>query len=50
MTWEKVAPSLAQARTCIVADLRGYGDSDAPESRDGALYAKRGDGGGNWLV
>ena len=41
MTWEKVAPALAAHRTCVVADLRGYGDSDAPESPDGALYAKR---------
>jgi haloacetate dehalogenase len=41
MTWEKVAPALAAHRTCVVADLRGYGDSGAPESRDGALYAKR---------
>lgn len=37
MTWEKVAPDLVAHRTCIVADLRGYGDSDAPESCDGAL-------------
>lgn len=41
MTWAKVAPALAAHRTCVVADLRGYGDSDAPESRDGALYSKR---------
>ncbi len=41
MTWEKVAPALAAHRTCVVADLRGYGDSDAPESQDGALYSKR---------
>jgi haloacetate dehalogenase len=41
MTWEKVAPALAAHRTCVVADLKGYGESDAPESRDRALYAKR---------
>jgi haloacetate dehalogenase len=41
LTWETVAPSLSEGRTCVVADLRGYGDSDAPESWDGALYTKR---------
>lgn len=41
MTWERVAPSLAQGHTCVVADLRGYGQSDAPHSEDGALYTKR---------
>jgi haloacetate dehalogenase len=41
MTWEKVAPELARRRSCVVADLRGYGGSDAPASRDGTLYSKR---------
>ncbi len=41
MAWEKVAPALSAQRTCVVADLRGYGDSDAPKSKDGALYSKR---------
>ncbi len=37
--WEKVAPVLAQHFDVIVPDLRGYGDSDAPEGV--AAYAKR---------
>lgn len=41
MCWERVAPELASRNRVIVADLRGYGMSGAPESRDGALYAKR---------
>lgn len=41
MCWEKVAPSLARSRQVVVADLRGYGASGAPESHDGALYSKR---------
>lgn len=39
--WRHVAPRLAERRTVVVLDLRGYGESDAPPSRDGALYAKR---------
>ncbi|GAA1023844.1 fluoroacetate dehalogenase [Acrocarpospora pleiomorpha] len=40
--WHRVAPSLARDRTVIVADLRGYGDSDKPEETPGAgTYAKR---------
>lgn len=41
MCWEHVAPRLAMSRSVVVADLRGYGQSGAPESLDGALYAKR---------
>ena len=41
MCWSNVAPALARTNRVIVADLRGYGDSHAPESADGALYAKR---------
>jgi haloacetate dehalogenase len=37
--WEKVAPRLAKDFDVIVPDLRGYGDSDAPEGA--AAYAKR---------
>jgi haloacetate dehalogenase len=39
--WRHVAPRLAARHTLVVLDLRGYGDSDAPPSRDGAAYAKR---------
>lgn len=31
-TWRKVAPALAQHYTVIVPDLRGYGDSEKPET------------------
>lgn len=42
MCWEKVAPTLAQDFTCIVPDLRGYGESDAPpDSEDHSIYSKR---------
>lgn len=37
--WEKIAPGLAAHFDVIVPDLRGYGDSDAPEGV--AAYAKR---------
>ncbi|MEX3017683.1 alpha/beta fold hydrolase [Gymnodinialimonas hymeniacidonis] len=37
--WEKIAPSLAEHFDVIVPDLRGYGESDAPEGV--AAYAKR---------
>ncbi len=37
--WEKVAPRLAEDFDVIVPDLRGYGDSDAPEGAE--AYAKR---------
>lgn len=42
MTWAPVAADLAQQFTCIIPDLRGYGDSSAP--RDDAAhstYSKR---------
>ena len=32
--WHKIAPRLAKDFTVIVADLRGYGDSDKPASSD----------------
>ncbi len=40
--WHKIAPRLAEDFTVIVADLRGYGDSDKPASSDDhAVYSKR---------
>ena len=40
--WHKIAPLLAKDFTVIVADLRGYGDSDKPQtSADHAIYSKR---------
>lgn len=41
-TWHAVAPALAERHRVVVADLRGYGDSDKPESApDHMPYAKR---------
>lgn len=37
--WEKIAPALAAQFDVIVPDLRGYGESDAPEGVE--AYAKR---------
>ncbi|GAB5449416.1 alpha/beta fold hydrolase [Gymnodinialimonas sp.] len=37
--WERIAPRLAEHFDVIVPDLRGYGDSDAPEGID--AYSKR---------
>ena len=34
LMWHKTAPSLSDHFTVIAADLRGYGDSMAPESDD----------------
>ena len=40
--WHKIAPQLARDFTIIIADLRGYGDSDKPPtSADHAVYSKR---------
>ena len=40
--WHKIAPQLARDYTVIIADLRGYGDSDKPPtSADHAVYSKR---------
>ena len=40
--WHKIAPLLIKDFTVIVADLRGYGDSDKPPtSADHAVYSKR---------
>jgi haloacetate dehalogenase len=39
--WHRVAPLLAKTHRVVCMDMRGYGWSSAPASRDGALYAKR---------
>lgn len=40
--WHLVAPRLSERRTVILADLRGYGDSDKPvPEADGTTYSKR---------
>jgi haloacetate dehalogenase len=40
--WHRVAPGLAERRTVVLADLRGYGDSARPASTaDHASYSKR---------
>jgi len=41
LIWRKVAPLLAEHFTVVAPDMRGYGDSDAPASRDGEGYSKR---------
>ena len=42
LMWHSVAPDLARDHTVVVADLRGYGDSDKPApDADGNRYAKR---------
>ena len=40
--WAVVAPALAETHDVIVPDLRGYGDSEAPEDdADHTVYSKR---------
>ena len=40
--WRHVAPSLTDAFTVVMTDLRGYGESDAPVGPDdGSAYSKR---------
>jgi haloacetate dehalogenase len=40
--WRHVAPGLAEDRTVVVADLRGYGDSGKPTpDAERLVYAKR---------
>jgi haloacetate dehalogenase len=39
--WHQIAPELAKQFTLVIPDLRGYGWSSAPASRDGAAYTKR---------
>ncbi|MGH3811351.1 MAG: alpha/beta fold hydrolase [Pseudonocardiaceae bacterium] len=42
LIWHHVAPALAAEYTVVLTDLRGYGDSDKPESSpDHATYAKK---------
>lgn len=41
LMWARVAPVLAERFTIVAMDLRGYGWSSAPRSRNGELYAKR---------
>lgn len=42
LMWRHVAPRLAEERTVVVTDLRGYGRSDKPEpDAAGERYAKR---------
>jgi pimeloyl-ACP methyl ester carboxylesterase len=42
LIWHHVAPKLATDYTVVLADLRGYGDSDKPRpSADNGEYAKR---------
>ncbi|PLX36179.1 MAG: alpha/beta hydrolase [Hyphomicrobiales bacterium] len=40
--WHRIAPELARHFTCIIPDLRGYGQSDcAADSVEGSGYSKR---------
>ena len=40
--WRKIAPKLAEIHTVILPDLRGYGDTEKPESQpDHRPYSKR---------
>jgi haloacetate dehalogenase len=42
LIWHHVAPKIATDHTVVLADLRGYGDSDKPRpSADNLEYAKR---------
>lgn len=42
LMWHRVAPTLARRHTVVMADLRGYGDSDKPAPDvDGLVYSKR---------
>jgi haloacetate dehalogenase len=42
LMWRQVAPALAQDHTVVLADLRGYGDSDKPvPDAAGDVYSKR---------
>jgi haloacetate dehalogenase len=40
-TWHRVAPLLAESRTVVCPDLRGYGESTAPPTRDDHAQASK---------
>src|SRR5690606_16589473 len=41
-TWHKVAGELSRHFTCVIPDLRGYGDSSVPAAgADSSTYSKR---------
>ena len=46
--WHRLWPALTRHRTCVAADLRGYGDSDKPPAAPGhaAHSARHGPGHG----
>ncbi|PTW62280.1 haloacetate dehalogenase [Breoghania corrubedonensis] len=39
--WHKLASELSRHFTCIIPDLRGYGQSSVPKSEKGLAYSKR---------
>ncbi|HTU39309.1 MAG TPA: alpha/beta hydrolase [Acidimicrobiales bacterium] len=42
LAWRHVAPALTEGHTVVLADLRGYGDSDKPAPDEaGIVYSKR---------
>ncbi len=41
IAWRKIAPALARRFTVVAMDLRGYGWSAVPDSKNGEGYAKR---------
>ncbi len=42
LMWRKIIPSLSKYYTVVASDLRGYGDSDKPESNSNhSTYSKR---------
>lgn len=41
VAWRKVAPALARRFTVVAMDLRGYGWSAVPDSKNGEAYTKR---------
>jgi haloacetate dehalogenase len=41
VAWRKIAPQLAKRFTVVAMDLRGYGWSAVPDSKNGEAYTKR---------
>jgi haloacetate dehalogenase len=41
LMWARIAPALSRRFTIVAMDLRGYGWSSAPRSKQGELYTKR---------